>query len=422
TQDNDPGVCEAVVTWTAPTADDNCAIDTFTSNYSPGDTFPVGTTHVVYTATDIYGNDITCEFDVTVNDTEDPVISGCPSNIEVNADAGTCEAVVTWTAPTADDNCGMQSFTSNYSPGDTFPAGTTHVVYTATDIYGNDVTCEFDVAVLAFNNFVVDVEIQGGIVAGGFTRCITFTFYEACPDPTPLVFEKDVTFANVGGNGLGSATFTDLPCSSSGYTCVTAQDKLHTLLVTVTPTIVSGQYDADFTVANMLLQGDYYDDIADWGVDFIDIVDFGVFITEYGANYNSSAPGDPDGSTPCGEFTVHADADGDGSVDVSDFTFITTNYMLVGDTPCCSTLMAGAAPRSSITVRELRAMGLAHVAAADMNHDGVLDMNDVALFLEGGLPEDETSGVGAVDNESLEADTDETPLERPDRRGVGRRQ
>ncbi|MCH8879167.1 MAG: HYR domain-containing protein, partial [Planctomycetes bacterium] len=38
--------------------------------------------------------------------------------------------------PTADDNCGLLSFTSTDNPGNTFPGGITTVTYTATDDCG----------------------------------------------------------------------------------------------------------------------------------------------------------------------------------------------------------------------------------------------------------------------------------------------
>ncbi|MDR9458511.1 MAG: HYR domain-containing protein, partial [Salegentibacter sp.] len=147
TQDSDAGSCDAVVTWTAPNADDNCSVESFTSNYEPGDTFPLGTTTVTYTLEDGAGNIVTASFDVTVEDNEDPVINGMPADITQDSDAGSCEAVVTWTAPNADDNCSVESFTSNYEPGDTFPLGTTTVTYTLEDAAGNIVTASFDVTV-----------------------------------------------------------------------------------------------------------------------------------------------------------------------------------------------------------------------------------------------------------------------------------
>ncbi|TAI46698.1 HYR domain-containing protein [Flagellimonas allohymeniacidonis] len=103
----DSGTCGAIVTWTLPTATDNCGGVTLTSNnYNPGDSFLPGVTTVVYTATDDSGNTATCSFTVTVNDNEAPTING-PSNITVSADAGVCEAVVNYTLPTVSDNCAM---------------------------------------------------------------------------------------------------------------------------------------------------------------------------------------------------------------------------------------------------------------------------------------------------------------------------
>ncbi len=54
-----------VVSWTAPSATDNCSA-ALTSDYDPGDSFPVGTTTVTYTSTDGEGNTADCNFDVTV--------------------------------------------------------------------------------------------------------------------------------------------------------------------------------------------------------------------------------------------------------------------------------------------------------------------------------------------------------------------
>src|SRR5713101_1071562 len=148
-QANDPGVCSAKVFWTAPTATDNCGVKSFTSTHNPGDTFPKGTTTVTYTAKDTAGNTSTCSFTVTVSDTEKPKIAGCPSNINQPNDPGKCSAVVAWPAPTATDNCGVKSFTSTNKPGDTFPRGTTTVMYTAEDSSGNKSYCSFFVTASA---------------------------------------------------------------------------------------------------------------------------------------------------------------------------------------------------------------------------------------------------------------------------------
>ncbi|EMQ94286.1 hypothetical protein D778_00848 [Xanthomarina gelatinilytica] len=117
-----------------------------TSSHNPGDTFPIGTTTVTYTITDAAGLTASCSFDVTVNDTENPTIT-CPADITVNNDAGQCDAVVTWTAPTGADNCAGAVVTSSHNPGDTFPIGTTTVTYTITDAAGLTASCSFDVTV-----------------------------------------------------------------------------------------------------------------------------------------------------------------------------------------------------------------------------------------------------------------------------------
>src|SRR5690554_5423627 len=146
-QDVDAGSCDAVVTWTAPTFTDNCTGTTLTSTHNSGDTFPIGTTTVTYTATDAAGNIQTCSFDVVITDNEDPVFTACPSDIAQDVDAGSCDAVVTWTAPTFTDNCTGTTLTSTHNSGDTFPIGTTTVTYTATDAAGNVQTCSFDVVI-----------------------------------------------------------------------------------------------------------------------------------------------------------------------------------------------------------------------------------------------------------------------------------
>ena len=144
--------CNQIATWTAPTANDNCGVSgTITSNYTSGATFPVGTTTVTYTANDIHGNSNTCSFTVTVVDNTVPVINQCPSNITIyteSANSSSCLQIATWTAPTADDNCGMSSLTSNYNSGASFPVGTTMVTYTATDIHNNVTESSFNVIVI----------------------------------------------------------------------------------------------------------------------------------------------------------------------------------------------------------------------------------------------------------------------------------
>ena len=140
--------CNAMVSWIAPVATDNCGISSFTSTHNPGDTFPLGKTTVTYTATDNNGQTTTCSFQVEVVDDIAPSITGCPGDImATEIDPIDKTATVNWQEPTAMDNCAMSNFSSTHSPGMKFNQGNTLVTYTATDQSGNVQTCSFTVVV-----------------------------------------------------------------------------------------------------------------------------------------------------------------------------------------------------------------------------------------------------------------------------------
>ncbi|XP_041472956.1 hyalin isoform X47 [Lytechinus variegatus] len=149
------GESSAVVTWNVPTATDASEPITSVSNYSPGDSFDVGTYLVVYNLIDNAGLYSTCSFEVTVTasgvitDTEDPVLTNCPTDIVNNANPGSSSLVVSWIAPEATDNSGSVTVTVSTPSGSTFPVGTTQVTYTATDAAGNTDSCSFDITILS---------------------------------------------------------------------------------------------------------------------------------------------------------------------------------------------------------------------------------------------------------------------------------
>src|ERR1051326_7047465 len=148
------GQCSASVSFdAAPT--DNCSVASTVYKIGPTvitspHVFPAGTTTVACTATDAAGNSSTCSFTVTVNDGEAPRLN-CPAPITVSTDAGQCSASVSFdAAPT--DNCGVASTVYKIGPTaitspHVFPAGTTTVACTATDVAGNSSTCSFTVTV-----------------------------------------------------------------------------------------------------------------------------------------------------------------------------------------------------------------------------------------------------------------------------------
>jgi hypothetical protein len=154
--DADPAVCEALVSVPQPAVSDNCAVDFFTNDYTGTDdasaVYPVGTTTVTWTVTDIHGNTASCQMEVVVSDVEDPTVT-CPSDIAVSADPGLCEAAVTVPQPAVADNCAVDFFTNDYTGTDdasaVYPVGTTTVTWTVTDIHGNTASCQMDIVVVS---------------------------------------------------------------------------------------------------------------------------------------------------------------------------------------------------------------------------------------------------------------------------------
>lgn len=157
------GLCGSTISWVEPTAMDNCAVhDLKPSNY-PGEFFAVGTTLVSYTAIDTTGNIAVHEFNVTVEDTQAPIIDGLTGDISVNTDFNQCDAIVSWTEPTISDNCTVVSANVDISSGTAFPIGTTTVTYTVIDSAGLETVQSFDVTV-SDNQIPTFENIPGNVV------------------------------------------------------------------------------------------------------------------------------------------------------------------------------------------------------------------------------------------------------------------
>ena len=140
---NDPGLCSAVVDFVA-TASDNCPGASIACIPPSGSTYAIGTTMVTCTATDAASNTGTCNFNVTVNDTEAPSLL-CPSNIQTIA-LTSAGRVVNYSVPMATDNCGAAVMCAP-APGSTFATGTNFVTCSATDGANNATNCQFTVEV-----------------------------------------------------------------------------------------------------------------------------------------------------------------------------------------------------------------------------------------------------------------------------------
>ncbi len=196
---NEEGTCSAAATWNTPTVTDNCggAID-LVCDHTSGETFPVGTTAVTFTATDTHGNVGTASFNVIVQDNELPVITLCPS-VEPFCKSG--DDNYTIPALTATDNCGIKSIAytitgpisrnklvknvSSLDASGQFGVGVSTILWEVIDAHNNSSTCTTTVTV---NPLPV------ATISGTAQVCLNST-------PPPVVFLA-------GGQGTEPYTFT----------------------------------------------------------------------------------------------------------------------------------------------------------------------------------------------------------------------
>ena len=104
--------CVATYQWTSPWVTDHCGNLSLSSSHINGDKFPVGTTRVIFTATDACGNSSTCSFTIRVVDNccnQPPTIT-CPANLTLCYTAGTNpDTTGRATATTPSPACGQVS-------------------------------------------------------------------------------------------------------------------------------------------------------------------------------------------------------------------------------------------------------------------------------------------------------------------------
>lgn len=155
TQDNDTSVCGANLTF-SPTAADNCSAGLGSPSgvrsdapLGLGDTFPVGTTTILWSVSDGSGNTATATQTVTINDVDPPVFDPLydfAALLTVQNDFDTCGYLASQlTKPNVIDNCtpfsGDVTVTPAFIP---VSAGPDHIpttiTWTATDAYGNTVS------------------------------------------------------------------------------------------------------------------------------------------------------------------------------------------------------------------------------------------------------------------------------------------
>ena len=156
-QNNDSTECGAQIVTLPPVTSDYCGVETVVNDYNgtdnASDFYPVGTTSVLWTVTDVNSNASFCTQTITIIDAEAPTIV-CPDNIDI------CNQNVIVDQPQVADNCDVDFFTNDYNgtdnASDLYPIAddvavdTTVVVWTVTDIHGNTQSCAMDIVVWNF--------------------------------------------------------------------------------------------------------------------------------------------------------------------------------------------------------------------------------------------------------------------------------
>lgn len=150
---NETSLCGATIMVPQIEVDFDCSIVSMVNDYTGTDDataeYPVGTTAVTWTATDISGYSSECTVMVTVEDIQAPDIE-CIEDISVPNDSEICGAYISYSLPAVSDNCGISqlNLVEGVASGGLFNDGTTLVTYQAIDLSGNATSCSFEVTVL----------------------------------------------------------------------------------------------------------------------------------------------------------------------------------------------------------------------------------------------------------------------------------
>jgi len=179
------GPLGAIVTYTVSASDPDNPASLPTVNYTPpsGSIFPIGTTTVLCTASDAFGNTTSGSFLVIILDVTAPTLY-LPGTITTDATSAQ-GAVVTYIINASDPDNQAYQLTIDCTPpsGSTFPIGTTPVLCTARDPAGNTTSGSFQVTVL--NRTAPVLYLPGTITVDATDQLgaiVTYTVSASDPD------------------------------------------------------------------------------------------------------------------------------------------------------------------------------------------------------------------------------------------------
>ncbi|WP_211342491.1 LamG-like jellyroll fold domain-containing protein [Hyunsoonleella aestuarii] len=307
-----------------------------------------GLTAGSYSVTIIDANN--CTFDINgisvgVADNTPPTIT-CPGNIIVNNDSGQCTAVVNYSTPIANDNCGVDSVTRISGPasGSAFPVGTTTVTYEVEDTNGNTETCSFTVTVndneppvAQCKDYTIILDSDGANTQGDklSTNDINDGSYDNCGNVSVAFdnFDGRIYCTDVGVIQVG-LIITDSAGNTSTCTAnVTVVDDIDPVAICrATPLTVQLDNNGNYTLDPALLDNGSHDGLAasNCGVS-LSVSQTTFDCTDIGSNTVTLTATDAGGNTDtcdvtvivednvqptavCQAYTVFLDGSGNGSL------------------------------------------------------------------------------------------------------------
>jgi hypothetical protein len=280
-------------------------------------------------------------------DTQGPELQGVIASVVLPIDAGSLlGARLDEPEVAAMDDCdGAVSVEAPAWPADgVFPVGVTELVWAAEDAVGNRTSVSRTVTVLPHQALDLSLSYLGGFPTAS-TRTLRIVL-------NGQVILRQVVVGDVGGVPLELAV---APALSHG--CLEVKDVTHSL--TDSTNVVSVGTRLGATVH--LVQGDCNDD------DMVEIFDYAIFVAGRGLGRSPDAVANFNGDTVIGN---------------ADFAYIALSFFREGES--CSPQAQPRNPRMRVSVKELRRTGRGHLAEADLNRDGWVDMRDVRAWAESG--------------------------------------
>lgn len=220
-QTNDLDACGATVTWPAVIVTDNCGAGTgansltIVADHRSGELFPIGTTKVTYTATDIHGNIARASFNVVVTDNQAPKAITQPKTVTLRNGVATIAAADINNG--SYDNCGTVTLSASKTSFSCSDIGIVPVLLTVTDQYGNSSSATAMVTVVGQTlSSTISVTPSSTVYTGGV--------------PTDIYIGYGPQSATITDNVVGAPT--SYSWSGSGLSCTNCAAPVFTALST----------------------------------------------------------------------------------------------------------------------------------------------------------------------------------------------